>query len=78
MYTLFLYTQYAMKTKAKEKQYTRPHPVVSGQTRPENKELLHRIAAAHRTTASELVGEALDIALPTLLKRYPLPAEVTA
>jgi hypothetical protein len=67
-----------MKTKGTEKRYTRPHPVVSGQTKPENKELLHRIAEAHGTTASELVGEALDIALPKLLKRYPLPAEATA
>jgi hypothetical protein len=67
-----------MKMKGKSKRYTRPHPVVSGQTKPENKELLRQMASAHPVTPSELVGEALEIALPKLLKRYPLPTEAEA
>lgn len=56
-----------------DEKYERPNPLISGQTKPENKELLDSISKAHGVTRSELVGEAIDLAIPKLVKRYPLP-----
>jgi hypothetical protein len=54
------------------KRYDRPNPLISGQTTKEHKEILERINEIHGASVSSLVGEGIAIAIPKLLKRYPL------
>lgn len=59
----------------KKDRYARPNPVIHGQTKPENKALLEAMAQTHGQTISKLIDEALEIAKPKLLKRYPVGAQ---